>query len=208
MNMNTKAILGTLALSALVAPASADAVFEYLRFRPGGVEIGDNETGEAHGGAFFDRDDETWTAAIDTPNITGTVNAYANDTAFGGFMDVTGDNGYATVSAHTNRVRVSETTEVLFEWDKQSSNVDFVGGMLIFDDAAGADLFQPLSGTSGSVVLTLEAGQNYGMLWRMSAVFQEPGDYANLFLNISIVPAPSGLALLGMGGLGLTRRRR
>ena len=82
------------------------------------------------------------------------------------------------------------------------------GGCIIFDDAAGADLFQPLSGTSGSVVLTLEAGQNYGMLWRMSAVFQEPGDYANLFLNISIVPAPSGLALLGMGGLGLTRRRR
>ena len=68
---------------------------------------------------------------------------------------------------------VSETTDVLFEWDKVSTNAEYLGGMAISDIAAGVDLFQPTIGTSGSTILTLEGGKEYGLIWRMNVYLQK-----------------------------------
>ena len=77
---------------------------------------------------------------------------------------------------------------------------DIVQETMLFNTA---DFDGGFGHTTGSFLLTLEAGQDYAMNMLL-------GSYANSYMHVSmtVVPTPSAFALLGMGGLGLTRRRR
>lgn len=89
----------------------------------------------------------------------------------------------------------------------RGSNVSIIGS--IYDSAA------PLSGSPSG---TLLAGVTYRLGWDLSAASQINGDsslYVNTFaldgpqyLSITFAPSPGAAALLGLGGLAVTRRRR
>ena len=69
---------------------------------------------------------------------------------------------------------------------------------------------QPLSNFSGDGVLTLEDGLLYLMFNEVAdnAPGFVDGRWDSGFLRIEAVPAPSSLALLGLGGIASVRRRR
>jgi len=209
MKTMNKALLAGMSLATTATASIASPVFQYndTGFIINVVSIQDHGSGESALHDLFSFDGNA-TADVDFANVSGTSIVYASDTSFGGSVSVTGSNATVYGSIFTESMMVSETTDVLFEWDKVSTNAEFLGGMTIFDIATGVDVFQPTTGTSGSVIFTLDAGTEYGMIWNMNVYLQNPGEYADLFVNISIVPAPSTAALLGLGALGLTRRRR
>lgn len=113
--------------------------------------------------------------------------------------------------------QVSENGSLVIEWDL--TGTDGYAGTVAFEDSySGATLFllDPLAGDplSGSVTIPVSAGVDYGIVLGLNDIFVTgfnpfflvPG--AIQFINVSVIPAPASLALLGAGGLLATRRRR
>lgn len=155
--------------------------------------------------------------SLDTPTFSGTAGVYATPTEFGGWADVTGSNGGFQVSLFAEPVQVSETTQVLFEWDSANTSTSWVGGTYvgggflaeITSNGDYIDLINTSPQTAGSAIFTLEAGHSYSMLApRFTVTLDEPGAYADIFYRISIVPSPSVLVCFSLAGAPVMVRRR
>jgi len=201
------------------SPVLAGAVFEHGGGRGvvGIISLSDNETGAGESDDFITSEYASAFASIDGgSNITGSAEVHSTATSFGGSISIAGSNGRAQISLLTEPVRVSETTEILFEWNLADTSTSFpagtfLGGAFIARPLRGLveDLINVSGGTSGAEVLTLEAGVDYFFLApRMTITLNEFGAYADLFVEITIIPAPSTAALLLPGVAVATRRRR
>lgn len=129
--------------------------------------------------------------------------AYAGSTLIGASMSHTsyaaGD--YGEVSTLQWFTPSNATSEVRFTWDFSpgTHGVAYVYqlGLGVISPTGG-------EGTSGSVDLTLLAGNSY--LFKCRLLFTDSA--CSAFANITEVPAPGAMVILGFGALATRRRRR
>ncbi|MEM9167672.1 MAG: PEP-CTERM sorting domain-containing protein [Planctomycetota bacterium] len=127
-------------------------------------------------------------------------------------------NPYGYAGASLQQFFTTSADAVLrVSWDV--SGTDAYAGAFIIEDASGSVLFQfdglggdPLAGT---VDVPVSAGTTYAAILQLGT----PGFFTQLtspflfntdtqFIQAALIPAPASLALLGLGGLAATRRRR
>ena len=112
--------------------------------------------------------------------------------------------------------QVSADATLLFEWDV--SGTDGYAGAIVIEDATGGTLFawSPLAGdaAAGSASVAVSAGVDYALIFGFQDIFSSGfGPFIfdsteTQFINVTLVPTPASAALLGLGGLVATRRRR
>ena len=148
-------------------------------------------------------------------SITNTlieIHAQSTGPTFGGFGITPGTHASAL---SFDSFTVDTDTQVLLEWALEDYSgligADGAFGGIVIGDAANnnnilfntADFDGGFGHTTGSFLLTLEAGQNYAMNMLVGSLAN-----SDMFVSISVVPGPSAFALLSVGGLMASRRRR
>lgn len=134
----------------------------------------------------------------------GALNAYVGATAMGVSATI-GDNtvwGYAG-AAIWQYFTVDNTKQVQLDWDLASSNVYAQAYLFSFTDGILADYGY---GTAGSMTFTLNPGTLYAFIARASV--NTTSGLGDVYVTLTNVPAPGALAMLGVGMIGMRRRRR
>lgn len=197
--MNKKCLFG----GALVAAGLANAANAQLSFSSTfSIQAGAYAYGGGTGPVF---DTFTgpgfWSVIADDQGLgVATTSSNANQVLFNAYA-ASGGGSYVTNFAPGSYFTVGSDVVASAAWD--FTNDSGSGEFTIDNVTDGVNLLSAGPGSSGSIPITLEAGKTYTMTF---GIFQIDGT-GNGGGSL-IIPAPSSVALLALGGLFATRRRR
>ena len=138
----------------------------------------------------------------------------ANELRIDGVWDGTGSSPYNAFAGGRLQQFFNITADAILRVTWDASSTDGFAQSFVLDNGAGTTLFSfdgLADPSTGSVDIPLVAGVEYGAVLAFDnsgfeAFFEVPGQAS--FISAELIPAPSSLALLGLGGLAAARRRR
>lgn len=152
----------------------------------------------------------TGTSILGTTTVS--TSQTANSMRVDGQWDGTGPYGYGYGGSFIQQFfQVSANADLVIEWD--FSGTDNYAFALVLEDPSFGLVFEldGLGGdpSSGSTTISLTAGTDYAVNFGLVDGFL-PFFFSteNQFISMTLVPAPGAIAVLGLGGLVATRRRR
>lgn len=205
MNRTTarRAMTAAAALATLTGAAQANAVIN------GGFEAGDFSNWETlgTGDSFFEivSDSNTGSWAAHFRNDADASGALLKQTGIGAGVLQTGDMVHIEFSGKG----AAEVGGVFFA---ELFVVDAAGGVTQSQILGGAPIFFGDDYQTYSFDIVVGADVSGGLTIQFGAITgAEPASYSEAYLDdvsITFVPAPGALAMLGMGGILATRRKR
>lgn len=136
------------------------------------------------------------------------MSAYASSSVIGAYIHVTDAPAWSFTYLLLNQYfTVANSKEALLEWDLVGWDSYVNSAVRVYEAGVGFIAQYDTTDAPGSLLLSLTAGNLYAIQIGVIGVHGD-GDDGYCFARLTNVPAPSALALLGVGMLGTRRRRR
>jgi len=213
MNLNKALFGGALMAAGMTANAqtfiynATDTTGEFSSFAYSLAAGGYLDESNASGALNTSSTGYSYEIGTTTVSTSQTANSMRVDGQWdgGGYLPFLGGYGESVMQQF---FQVSANADLIIEWDYSGTN-GFPARAFVLQDPTLDVLFEVggLAGgpTSGSVTISLTAGTDYAVVMWMGNTFFET---ENQFISMTLVPAPGAIAVLGLGGLVATRRRR
>ena len=171
---------------------------------PGGFAYAYNYTGGAYSyGLTAAAGEDSFTALAGNGSATATHTS----SLIGGFISNPDSDTFAEFDLVVS-FTMGAVSDVTAAWDVENNNVISVQVFDLVNTTTGSTVFSfsPVNGPfSGTQALSLTAGDSYTATLQLAGFQDFPGDS---FFSLTAVPTPGTLALLPLGGLLASRRRR
>ena len=201
---------GTLfAAGIVVTPAQADwNIVSSRPFNEVSIAVRDLTTNDE----FFDDVFSAPASVSETWNYANNAGSGLAETSLNhSFAELTigpGSSGFANAYARIRAfiaVTVDTPTDILAEWDFGPDTITS-RHLHVYEFGAGTVFYTNTAGSPGSQVITLLPGSDYGLAIQTGWESIQQSDYS--FARITIIPAPSALAVLFLSAARQISRRR